>query len=34
MHKFEAFLIRLAGLISIIMLLTYWLLTEYHHLFR
>jgi len=34
MHKFEAFLIRLAYLISLVMLLTYWLLTESHHLFQ
>ena len=34
MHKFEAFLIRLACLISLAMLLTYWLLTEYRHLFK
>jgi hypothetical protein len=34
MNKIETFLIRLACLISLAMLLTYALWTEFHHLFR
>ena len=34
MTKFEIFLIRLACLISLIFLLAFALITEYHHLFR
>ena len=34
MHKLEAFLIRLASLISITLLLAYLVLTEYHHFFK
>jgi hypothetical protein len=33
-HKIEAFLIRLACLISLAMLLAFALWTEYHHLFK
>ena len=34
MNKLEAFLIRLASLISLAMLLAYALWTEYSHLFK
>jgi hypothetical protein len=34
MDKLEAFLIRLASLISIVLLLAYALWSEYHHLFK
>jgi hypothetical protein len=34
MNRLEAFLIRLASLVSIALLLAYALWTEYHHLFK